>query len=72
MDILTDKIDAIKPIGTFDLCKVREVMTSNKICCPESKKDIYFCDSNRDPWLITISNRKNRCLLGDAENPSGK
>ena len=26
-----DKIDEIRPIGTLDLYKVREVMTSNKI-----------------------------------------
>ena len=44
MDILTDKIDAIKPIGTLDLYKVREVMTSNKI--NETEK-IKFLKNNQ-------------------------
>jgi len=44
MDILTDKIDAIKPIGTLDLYKVREIMTSNKI--NETEK-IKFLKNNQ-------------------------
>ena len=38
MDISINGISAIKPAGPLDLCKVREIMTSNKITQTEKNK----------------------------------
>ena len=45
MSIAIDKISAIKPTGTLDLYKVREIMTSNKI---NQTEKIKFLQDNHD------------------------
>ena len=45
MSIAIDKISAIKPTGTLDLYKVREIMTSNKI---NEVEKIKFLKENHD------------------------
>lgn len=45
MDISINRIDAIKPMVTLDLCRVREVMTSNRITATEK---INFLKENHD------------------------
>ena len=54
MDISIDKIDALKHIGTLDLCKVREIMTSSKI--NETEK-IKFLKENQTK-INTLANEK--------------